>query len=243
MKLCDNSSILAFGWLGTLNLLGTINPATGADGIRLRCGNILLGNKDTLSNLFKETRFNHYLIGELHIVDKNLTPNSRRDDFEDSEVKGQLLTEFLKVIGIPLSKMIRDVSKQRGKSNSNNATQTLFEQATTIIQNGYLSTRQKDKIVNHLDNVNGSHSVEEVQLAKQLSQQVSAAKDIISKRMVSIHSKSEILSVLQATLDEIYMDLPSSLLADKLTEKLYKVILNYTYNIGECSDSKHLETT
>ena len=168
VELHDDTSALAFGWLGKLNLLGAVNPTSGVDGIRLRCGNILLGNKDTLSSLFKETRFSHYLVGELHTVDNRLMPNSRRDDFEDSNIKGKLLNEFLKEIGIPFSRKIREFSKERGKAKNHNNIRTLLEQASTLINNGYLSSHQRDRIVAHLNNVNGSHSDEEVKIAKQL---------------------------------------------------------------------------
>ena len=225
VELYDDANILAFGWLGILNLLGAINPASGIDGIRLRCGNILLGNKDTLSSLFKETRFNHYLVGELHTVDNRLMPNSRRDDFEDSDIKGQLFNEFIKEIGIPFSRKIRELSKERGKAKNYNNIRALFEQASTLINNGYLSSHQRDRIVAHLNNVNGSHSAEEVKIAKQLSEEASAAQNVFSAQEISKRPKAQILDILDTTLDIICSEIPPSTTVSNLVSKLYRAIV------------------
>jgi len=227
VELLDNFNPLAFGWLGNLDFLGAINPGSGIDSIRLRCGNILLGNKDTLSSLFKETRFNHYLVGELHIVDNRLIPNSRRDDFEDSDIKGILFNEFLKKIGIPYSKKIRDLSKERGKAKQHDNVGILFEHAERVIRHGYLSSRQRDRIVDHLSNINGSHSEREVRLAMQLSEKIATAQDILSAQNISRRTKAEIISLLITTLDAIYEEMPSSVAFNKLVSKLYQELISH----------------
>lgn len=224
VKLCDDSDMLAFGWLGITGLLGIVSPASGIDGVRLRCGNILLGNKDTLSNLFKEARFNHYLIGELHVVSKLLIPNSRRDDFEDSDIKGRLSGEFLKNIGIPFSKKIRDLSKERGKTQVHDKIKILFEQALVVIQNGYLSTHQRDRIVGLLDLLNGSHSAQEVQLARQLSKQVSMAAEALAVQKVTAKSKAQLLDILGRALEVISSEAHKSAASDKMIDKIYRTI-------------------
>ena len=224
VELYDDTNVLAFGWLGILNLLGAINPASGIDGIRLRCGNILLGNKNTLSDLFKETRFNHYLVGELHTVDKRLIPNSRRDDFEDSAIKGKLFNEFIKEIGIPFSSKIRALSKERGKAKERDNIGTLFKQASAVITHGYLSSYQRDRIVTHLNNVNGRHAAQEVRLAKQLIEEVSDAQDIFSAQKISKRTKAQVIDVLKTTLDILCTEIPPSTAANNLVSRLYRVI-------------------
>ena len=54
-------------------------------GIRLRAGNIQIGDAEALKHLFSEARGTNYFIGEVHTVDTNLIPNSRRDYFEENE--------------------------------------------------------------------------------------------------------------------------------------------------------------
>ncbi len=224
IELHDDTNMLAFGWLGNLNLFGAVNPASGVDGIRLRCGNILLGNKDALSALFKETRFNHYSVGELHTVDKRLIPNSRRDDFEDSAIKGKLFNEFIKEIGLPFSSKIRALSKERGKAKERDNIGTLFKQASAVINHGYLSSHQRDRIMGHLNNVNGRHSAQEVQLAKQLIEEVSDAQDILSGKKISKRTKAQVIEVLKTTLDILYTEIPPSTAANNLVNRLYRVI-------------------
>ena len=89
---------LAFGWVAKLQLLGSINHSNLFAGIRVRCGNILVGDRKLLSEFFREERFNNYLIGELYVTNEKLIPNSRRDDFEYNLHKEKLYNSFIKEI-------------------------------------------------------------------------------------------------------------------------------------------------
>jgi len=224
VELFDGNNTLAFGWLGSLNLLGTINPLCRMDGIRLRCGNILLGNKDTLSPLFKETRFNHYLVGELHTVDDRLIPNSRRDDFEDCELKGKLFNEFIKEIGVPNSFQIRELSKKRSLSTNHENTKILFSQAAMVTSNGYLSVHQRDRLISQLNSVNGTHSIQEVMLAKKLSEELLVSQDVLSIQNLSNRPKNEVIDILKTILDILSKEIPRSKSTNKLESKIYSVI-------------------
>jgi molecular chaperone HtpG len=118
VELHGESGMLGFGWIGELSLQGTLSASTDMDGLRLRYGNILIGNKETLSGFFRERRFNNYLLGEIHICGNGLIPNSRRDDFEDSRAKDEFYSTFIREIGIPLSRKIRYLSHERSKAKS-----------------------------------------------------------------------------------------------------------------------------
>ena len=61
-------------------------------GLRLRKSNIQIGDADCLTNhpkrglaLWKDDRGNSYFIGEIHVLDEDLIPNSRRDYFNQDE--------------------------------------------------------------------------------------------------------------------------------------------------------------
>jgi len=237
VELHDDSYTLAFCWLGNLQLLGAVNPASCVDGIRIRCGNILLGNKDTLSNLFKETRFNHYLVGELYTVDRRLIPNSRRDDFEDSAIKGELFNEFIKEIGIPYSSKIRTLSRERSKPHERDSIGALFKQASTVINHGYLSSYQRDRIVARLNNVNGRNSTQEVLLAKQLIEEISNAQDILSVQKVTKRTKPQILELLKTTLDLFGAEMLSSSASTNLVSNLYQAITHQKSSEDFSADS------
>ena len=59
-------------------------------GIRLRKENIQIGNEDTLQRFFSESRGQHYFIGELFCVSKDLIPNSQRDYFNENKLRVEL---------------------------------------------------------------------------------------------------------------------------------------------------------
>jgi len=106
---------VAYGWYGERrDLLGAITKGDMSSGIRVRVGNILLGDAHLLDGCFREARFNGYLIGEIHVDHPDLIPNSRRDDFIDNEMKTRFYDAIEQEIGLPLSKEIR----YRSRSNS-----------------------------------------------------------------------------------------------------------------------------
>ena len=98
-------------WVAKLEYAGTILDEY-VKGIRIRQGNLLIGNKNTANQYFKEDRFNGWLLGELFIVNDDLIPNARRDDFEETseylELKQQLL-----IWSTGISKEIRKLSYER----------------------------------------------------------------------------------------------------------------------------------
>ena len=108
---------VAYGWYGNRrDLLGGIAKGEESSGIRVRVGNLLLGDAHLLDGCFRESRFNGYVIGEIHVDCPDLIPNSRRDDFIDNEAKTLFYNEVEKVIGLPISKLIRQKSRVHPKN-------------------------------------------------------------------------------------------------------------------------------
>ena len=161
VDLSHNDETLAFGWLAKLNLLGRINDSSMVNGIRVRSGNILVGDKDIFSKLFREERFNNYLVGELHIANSKLVLNSRRDDFEDNSLKEKLHECFVREIGIPFSKMIREVSGERSKQKLQVKEEALLTRARQIQRKGHTSQIQKDEIIKELHQMKDKNGNEE----------------------------------------------------------------------------------
>lgn len=98
----DDGQLIAWLWIGLSKFKGVIeqNFKTSNNkmrSIRLRKGNIQIGNEDALQKLFAEERGIHYFIGEVFVVDRNLIPNSQRDYFiENSALKTfeNVLTDY-----------------------------------------------------------------------------------------------------------------------------------------------------
>jgi len=81
----DNGEMLAWMWYGICRFEKQIPfPLNETAGIRLRQANIQIGDERTLAPRFKENRGNLYFIGEVHAVHKDLTPNARRDYFNEN---------------------------------------------------------------------------------------------------------------------------------------------------------------
>ena len=105
---------LAIIWYANTNFYGTIIDSN-IKGIRIRQGNILIGDKSTCTQFFKEDRFNGWVIGEVYVLDRRLVANSRRDNFEKNEVYFQLV-ECMKEISLEITKKIRRLAYGRSLS-------------------------------------------------------------------------------------------------------------------------------
>lgn len=116
---CRGGSLSAILWFAHTDFYGTILE-NAVKGIRIRQGNILIGDKISCNQLFKEERFNGWIIGELHVVDKELIANSRRDGFEKNTAYYELI-EGLKEWALTISKEIRHVSYERSLTGSKKA--------------------------------------------------------------------------------------------------------------------------
>ncbi len=80
----DGNDPAAIVWLAHTPYAGSIPRRLGVRGLRARMGNIQIGSDRIFEHLFLEPRFNGWCVGEIHIIDKRLLPNSRRDYFEPS---------------------------------------------------------------------------------------------------------------------------------------------------------------
>lgn len=121
----EADNLIAWSWVGLSNFRGVLDQRSGTDdnkmcGIRLRAGNIQIGDGTALQKLFAESRGTNYFIGEVHAVDTNLRPNSRRDYFEENEACNDfeaVLTDYFK----ELREIYRTVATVRSALKTINA--------------------------------------------------------------------------------------------------------------------------
>lgn len=90
----NNGSHSAIGWRLDHGYLGSIPNNAGVKGFRIRVGNIQVGNEHLLSDLFVEKRFNSWAVGEVHILNKKIQPNGRRDNFPQNQPYSNLLNHL-----------------------------------------------------------------------------------------------------------------------------------------------------
>lgn len=79
--------VLLWGWYGIWSFKKQIPPKCNlARGIRLRKGNIQIGNSHCLVKLHKEPRGNFYFVGEIHVLHPALYPNTQRSYFFNNKI-------------------------------------------------------------------------------------------------------------------------------------------------------------
>lgn len=103
--------LVAVLWYAKVEYSGTVLDEQ-IKGIRIRQGNILIGNKNTANQYFKEERFNGWLLGELFVVSDKMIPNARRDDFEETKAYLDLKDKLIDWSS-GVSKEIRKLSVER----------------------------------------------------------------------------------------------------------------------------------
>ncbi len=85
----------AAGWILHHNYLGAIQATPQIRGLRARVGDIQVGDSDIFVNSFPESRFNSWVVGELHVLDPRIVPNGRRDNFEQNAAYGALINQLV----------------------------------------------------------------------------------------------------------------------------------------------------
>lgn len=104
-------------WLSKAQDLKGVIDTEEVRGIRIRSNNIAIGDHRTFSRIFEKNRksyvrMNGYYSGEVHVLDDEIIPNSRRDFFEDNEAwreAEKTLVEWTK----PLVKRVYDNVDER----------------------------------------------------------------------------------------------------------------------------------
>lgn len=143
----STNEALAYGWYADSDFSGTLADDR-ISGIRVRLGNILIGDSKTLSPYFKESRFNGWVLGELYVVSPNLIPNARRDDFERNDTFSEFEISVRETVGSEVSNKIRAASKARNNpaAKSINKAKKAIDQAERILTTGFNSSFEKDQI-------------------------------------------------------------------------------------------------
>ena len=121
-ELDDGFEAMAKGWILHHDYPGALPQSSNLRGLRIRVGNIQVGSERTLEHLFKESRFNSWCIGEIHIISPDIRPNTRRDNLELCPALDNL-ENSLRILTKNLIQICRDKSAARNqKAKSNHKT-------------------------------------------------------------------------------------------------------------------------
>lgn len=149
---------VAYLWYARTSFYGTLQDEA-IKGIRVRKGNILIGDKTTLNHIFKDERFNGWLFGELHILSDRLIPNARRDEMEKNAAYSAMIAE-LHTWADGISTEIRKISNQRSSDKkaqriieiAQSETAPEIEFSTTVVMPEVtLIGKTETEQVNHTD--------------------------------------------------------------------------------------------
>lgn len=202
----NDGNTLAHGWYADTEFSGTLADDR-LSGIRVRLGNILIGTAKTLSPYFKESRFNGWVLGELHIASANLIPNARRDDFERNDTFTRFENGVRATVGTEVSEKIRAASRARNHpaAKTIKRAETAITQAETILTAGFNSSFEKEQIAEGLEAAkkelrtlprSSAPEVAEqknqlIQTIEQLRETVSQSANYRAKDITSDFSKAE----------------------------------------------------
>lgn len=91
----ENDRLIAWMWFGLSSLNGQIKAQGNIQrGLRLRKGNIQIGEAGTLRQLFKDARGNEYFVGEVFAMHSELIPNARRDYFNENIIRDKFESQL-----------------------------------------------------------------------------------------------------------------------------------------------------
>lgn len=146
-----DGELYALGWYGDCGWYGSLSERE-ISGIRVRKGNILIGDNKTLNGIFREARFNGWTQGELFIITDKLIPNARRDDFEQNQYYFKLLEALREGVGLDITHAIREASLSRNDVSAKAMREVAkkLNEADTILDEGFNSSVDKDKLLTEL---------------------------------------------------------------------------------------------
>jgi hypothetical protein len=217
-----DGDIAAVCWILHHGYTGAIPQASLVKGLRFRVGNIQVGDNALLEELFTETRFNAWTVGEIHVIDKRIMPNGRRDHFEQNAHYNNLFTH--------LAPITRDISKRCRTSSIKRKWLRDFETHCTV-------AREKIEIISQ-----GSLPLpQRKELARGAERAIATLEKIAHMDELDLGADKSLaprVRAIRAKLDKaLGMSLAESPLADlpKAKRKMYEEFFSLIY---ECSANR-----
>jgi molecular chaperone HtpG len=158
-----DGGLAAIGWVLHHGYTGALPAGALVKGIRLRAGNVQVGDDRLLEELFAEARFNSWAVGEIHVIDRRLLPNGRRDHFEQNVHYNNLLTH-LTPVARELSRRCRTSSIRRNRWREFMRFIEVAREKLSIIRQGTLSRAEQ---IRYLRDVHASVAEAEKLLASE----------------------------------------------------------------------------
>jgi molecular chaperone HtpG len=130
------------GWLLHHGYTGALPASCKVRGLRARCGNVQIGDERMFEEIFPETRFNAWSVGEIHVIDPRIVPNGRRDHFEQNVHFNNVLTH-LAPFTREISRKCRTSSIQRKLARDFDLRESALQQKIAILRQGALKKEDR----------------------------------------------------------------------------------------------------
>lgn len=228
---------LYIGWLAITDFSGIISDES-LQGIRFRKGNILVGNSSTFEKFFPSEgrNANRMFAGEIHILHKDLIPNSQRDDFEPGSIYNEMKDALMQWAG-SINKKYR-----RGTSEATSALRKVIElnekqkELEEKIESGIITSDEKrEQLAEELEKIARNRETEERKVRKALERGTfdNERKESVEKALSQTESAAQKVTMLNTKIINAdyatKIDLPSSYsrAERKLYQKIIAIIDNY----------------
>ncbi len=134
-----------WGWMGKKGVPGTYADAT-VRGLRVRAKNIQIDGIEVMAEIFQKrarsnARYQSWFIGEIFVDTRTLTPNARRDGFEDTKIWRSVAAEIANTVCKDAGSSAQEISNQ-GQLTLEKLTEKAAEQAEIserLRKDGYAS--------------------------------------------------------------------------------------------------------
>ena len=179
-----NGDQVGLAWYGISNFYGTI-IGNEIKSLRLRIGNILVGDHTALNSIFKDPRFNGWVVGEVYVSGSDFVPNARRDGFENNAAYYSLM-EQLRQLAVVIVKEIRAASAERSKSIENAA--KVHQNTADILDNDRISDNARERGRRDIKLARAEILKSAEEMPEELKMDVLEQMDILSGRVIGASS-------------------------------------------------------
>lgn len=145
--ICQDKELIAWMWYGLCRFERAIpksdNPMYG---FRVRRGNIQIGDNTILQRFFKEDRGNSYFVGEVFAISKELIPNSRRDNFNENEVRNCFENKIKEYCYYTLHRVYNEAAKTRSSFSRLSEYTSAVEEYNKKASTGFVDDKERQAL-------------------------------------------------------------------------------------------------
>lgn len=145
-----DGSAAAVVWFVHHDYLGAIPPSLGVGGLRGRVGNTQIGHERLFYEVFPEDRFCSWTIGEVHVLDRRVVPNGRRDEFEGNIHLDNIIMH-LRQVGAEVARECRLSSQRRTRLKAFDLDEDKIYGKLEILKQGAITKNFEKSIRNEID--------------------------------------------------------------------------------------------